>query len=86
MLLKQDGVFAEAAGLEELDGAYRTTPEGGPLTLVADVPLGDPNAAYTRLGDVVGWLTLAGWIGFMVLQSVMARRHTEAGAAVPTSI
>jgi len=74
-----------------VDGAYRTTmvdpygrivadqvtPEGGPLTLVADVPLGSPNAPYTRLGDWVGWLCLAGWIAFMVFQSVT--RQTKAG-------
>ena len=54
-----------------VDGAFRTTmvdpygrivadqvtPEGGPLTLVADVPLGNPNASVHpagRLGRVVG--------------------------------
>jgi hypothetical protein len=71
-----------------LDGAYRTTmvdpygrivadqvtPEGGPLTLVADVPLGSPNALYTRLGDWIGWLSLAGWIGVMVFQWVTSRK------------
>jgi apolipoprotein N-acyltransferase len=74
------------------DGAYRTTlvdpfgrivadqvtPAGGPLTLVADVPIGNPNALYTRLGDWVGWLSLAGWIGSMVLQSTTARRQKKA--------
>jgi apolipoprotein N-acyltransferase len=40
--------------------ADQTTPEGGPLTLVADVPIGTPNAPNTRLGDWVGWLALAG--------------------------
>ena len=57
-----------------VDGAFRTTmvdpygrmvadqvtPAGGPLTLVADVPLGNPNDLYTRLGDWVGWFGLAG--------------------------
>ena len=78
-----------------VDGAYRTTmvnpygrmmadqvtPVGGPLTLVADVPLGNPNAPYTRLGDWVGWLSLAGWIGSMVLQPTTTRRLKKAGEA-----
>jgi apolipoprotein N-acyltransferase len=59
--------------------ADQTTPGGGALTLVADVPLGNPNALYTRLGDWVGWLSLAGWIAFMVLQSVTSRRQKKAG-------
>jgi apolipoprotein N-acyltransferase len=76
-----------------VDGAFRTamvdpygrmvadqvTPAGGPLTLVADVPMGTPNALYTRLGDWVGWLGLAGWIGSMVLQSTTTRRLKKAG-------
>jgi apolipoprotein N-acyltransferase len=76
-----------------VDGAFRTTmvdsygrmvadqvtPAGGPLTLVADVPMGNPNALYTRLGDWVGWLSLAGWIGSMVLQSTTSRRLKKAG-------
>jgi len=76
-----------------VDGAFRTTmvdpygrmvadqvtPAGGPLTLVADVPIGSPNALYTRLGDWVGWLSLAGWIGSMVFQSTTTRRQKKAG-------
>ena len=76
-----------------VDGAFRTTmvdpygrmvadqvtPAGGPLTLVADVPIGSPNALYTRLGDWVGWLSLAGWIGSMVYQSTTTKRLKKAG-------
>jgi apolipoprotein N-acyltransferase len=74
------------------DGAFRTpmvdpygrmladqaSPAGGPLTLVADVPLGTPNAPYTRLGDWVGWLSLGAWITSIVFQSVTARRQKRA--------
>jgi apolipoprotein N-acyltransferase len=82
-----------------VDGAFRITmvdpygrmvadqasPAGGPLTLVADVPLGTPNAPYTRLGDWVGWLSLAGWIGSMVLQSATTRRLKKAGETAPAA-
>ena len=74
-----------------VDGAFRTTmvdpygrmvadqvtPEGGPLTLVADVPLGTPNAPYTRLGDWVGWLSLGAWITSIVFQSVTRQKRAE---------
>ncbi len=56
------------------------------MTLVADVPLGNPNDLYTRLGDWVGWLALAGWIGSMVVQSVSARREKKGEAAGANSI
>jgi apolipoprotein N-acyltransferase len=65
--------------------ADQVTPEGGPLTLVADVPIGSPNALYTRLGDWVGWFCLLGWIGSMVYQSADERRAKKAGRAVAAS-
>ncbi len=82
-----------------VDGAYRTTmvdpygriladqmtPNGGPLTIAADVPLGTPNASYTRLGDWVGWLALVGWIGSMVYQSADERRRKKAESAAAGS-
>jgi len=43
------------------------------------VPIGSPNALYTRLGDWVGWLSLVGWIGSMVYQSTTTRRQKKAG-------
>jgi apolipoprotein N-acyltransferase len=80
-----------------VDGAFRTTmvdpygrmvadqvtPAGGPLTLVADVPMGNPNALYTRLGDWVGWFCLLAWIGSMIYQSTTNRRQKKAGEAGP---
>ena len=74
-----------------VDGAFRITmvdpygrmvadqasPAGGPLTLVADVHLGAPNAPYTRLGDWVGWLSLAAWITSIVFQSVTRQKRAE---------
>jgi apolipoprotein N-acyltransferase len=62
--------------------ADQVTPEPSAQTLVADVPLGNPNDLYTRLGDWVGWLGLGAWIGSMVLQSTTTRRLKKAGPAV----
>jgi apolipoprotein N-acyltransferase len=44
--------------------------------LIADVPLGRANALQTRLGDWVGWLSLAGMVFFIVFDAVTARRET----------
>jgi apolipoprotein N-acyltransferase len=63
--------------------ADQVTPAGGPLTLVADVPMGNPNALYTRLGDWVGWFCLLAWIGSMIYQSTTNRRQKKAGEAGP---
>jgi apolipoprotein N-acyltransferase len=65
--------------------ADQTTPGGGALTLVADVPLGNANALYTRIGDWVGWLSLLCWIAFMILQSVTERQQKKAAKAGPAS-
>ncbi len=82
-----------------VDGAYRVTmvdpvgriltdqivPEGGPLTVLADVPLGNPTAPYTRIGDWVGWLSLAGYIGFVILQQVTLKRQAATATSGPSS-
>ncbi len=64
--------------------ADQTTPGGGALTLVADVPLGAPRTPYTVVGDWVGWISFFSWIAFMILQPVIERqrkRAEEAGTA-----
>jgi apolipoprotein N-acyltransferase len=45
------------------------TPKGAQTTLIADVPWGTGNTLYARLGDWLGWLSLAGLICFFVAQS-----------------
>jgi apolipoprotein N-acyltransferase len=55
--------------------AKHALPEGGALTLVADVPLGTSNAISTRLGDWVGWLSLVGYVAFSVFMEVTRRRR-----------
>jgi apolipoprotein N-acyltransferase len=49
-------------------------PQGSRSTLVGDVALGSGGALYTSLGDVLGWVALAGFIFFIVYQSVTQRR------------
>lgn len=51
------------------------TPSVGPATLVADVPLGTGNTLAARLGDWIGWLSLAGLVFFAVLDRVTANMH-----------
>ncbi len=44
---------------------------GSELTLVGDVKLGTGEGTiYTSLGDILGWVALAGLVGFMVYQAV----------------
>ncbi len=42
--------------------------------LVGDVTLGTGNALYTSLGDVLGWLSMIAFIGFMVYQAIVEKR------------
>ena len=76
-----------------VDGAFRitmvdpygrmiadaVTPTPSAQTVVADVPLGNPNDLYTKLGDWVGWFCLLAWIGTIVYQSADERRSRRAG-------
>jgi apolipoprotein N-acyltransferase len=52
------------------------TPEGAQATLVTDVPLGTGDSLAVRLGDWMGWLSLAGAIFFLVFIPVTMRRTT----------
>jgi apolipoprotein N-acyltransferase len=53
-------------------------PDGEQVVLVGDVSLGSGNTLYLYLGDWLGWLSLAGWVFFMVFQSVVERRAKKA--------
>jgi apolipoprotein N-acyltransferase len=54
--------------------ASTATPTGAAAVLAADAPLGAADAPYTRLGDWVGWLCLAGFAASIVLMP-LAMRH-----------
>jgi hypothetical protein len=57
---------------------------GSRVTLVGDVTLGSGPTLYTSLGDILGWIALAGYVFFMIFQSVSERRAKKA-EATPTS-
>ena len=54
--------------------ALKLNPEGERLTLVMDMPLGTGDVPLVRLGDWLGWLSLAGYIFFVVFESVIGKR------------
>ena len=56
-------------------------PDGAAFALVADVPLGNPKTLYTRFGDWVGWVALAGFAFFMFYPDVQKRRLAKQQAA-----
>lgn len=57
------------------------TPEGESAVVIADVPLANGSSLYSKVGDWMGWVSLAGFAFFMVFQSIVERRSkkTETG-------
>lgn len=51
------------------------TPEGSSATLVADVQLGSGNTLYSKVGDWLGWLSLAGFVFFAIFISITLRKE-----------
>ncbi len=47
------------------------TPDGADGVVVADLQLAGSTPLYTRVGDWLGWVSLAGFVYFMVYQSVV---------------
>lgn len=58
--------------------ALNTDINGSRTTLVGDVTLGADNAPYTSVGDVLGWVMLAGYVFFMFYPSVVERQARKA--------
>ena len=53
--------------------------DGSEVVLVGDVSLGSGEGTlYTSLGDILGWVMLAGLVGFMVYQMVEERKVKKA--------
>jgi len=46
--------------------------------VVADVTLASGNSLYTKMGDVLGYLVLAGYIFFMIYPGVVDKRIKQA--------
>jgi apolipoprotein N-acyltransferase len=58
--------------------ALSDDPEGGQDILIGDVTLESGNTLYTSLGDILGWVSLAGWVFFLVYQISSDRRAKKA--------
>lgn len=72
---------ATVSGIINPDGslvALDTNINGSRATLVGDVHLGSGPSSYTSLGDLLGWVSLVGFVGFMVFQSVIEGRAKKA--------
>ncbi len=79
---------ATVSGIINPDGslvALDTDISGSRMTMVGDVSLGSGRAPYTSIGDVLGWASLAGYIAFMVFQSIVEGRAKKAAKAAQTS-
>jgi hypothetical protein len=48
------------------------------VTLVGDVTLGSGPSLYTSLGDVLGWVAMAGFVFFIVFPMVIESRAKKA--------
>jgi len=75
---------ANVAAIINPDGSLVTLDtdrNGSRLTLVGDVTLGSGKAPYTSLGDVLGWVSMAGFVFFNVFQFVTNRRARKAAQA-----
>lgn len=51
------------------------SPNGAAFALVVDVPLGTATTLYSKLGDWPGWLSLAGFVFFIVFQEMKKRQQ-----------
>ncbi len=72
------------SGIINPDGslvALDTDIDGSRLILVGDVTLGHDSAPYTRLGDILGWFSLAGYVFFMIFPIVISLRAKKAARA-----
>ncbi len=80
---------ATVSGIINPDGslvALDTDIDGSRLTLVGDVSLGSGPTLYTLLGDILGWVSLAGYVFFMVFEIIVegrAKKAAKAGQPAP---
>jgi apolipoprotein N-acyltransferase len=56
--------------------ALSLVPGGEQVVLTGDVPISDGGTAYTHTGDILGWLSLVGYVVFVVLQ-IRANRKAK---------
>lgn len=58
--------------------AWVASPEATRTTVIAEVPLGTGGTLYSRLGNWIGWLALAGMVFFMVPNPIVRPRKKPA--------
>lgn len=81
--IKADSAFSSAIidpygrVLELKSGA----PDGEAFALVADVPVVKSGTLYTRLGDWMGWISLAGFVFFMFFPGTLEKRQRKQAAS-----
>lgn len=63
--------------------ALDTDSDGSRLTLVGDVTLGNGRTLYTSIGDVLGWISMGGFVFFIVFQVVVEKRMKKATRNAP---
>ena len=76
-IVKADAAYAAAIidPYGKIVALRNGSPDGAAFALVADVPLGTSGTLYSKLGDWVGWLSLAGFIFFTALQEITKRQQ-----------
>jgi apolipoprotein N-acyltransferase len=77
VIVKADAAYAAAVidPYGKIVALRNGSPDGAAFALVADVPLGTAGTLYSKLGDWVGWLSLAGFIFFTALQEITKRQQ-----------
>ena len=56
-------------------------PDGEAFALVEDVPVVESGTLYTSLGDWMGWISLAGFIFFMIYPDIVKKRQQKQAAS-----
>jgi len=54
-----------------------------PQVMVASVPMQGVHTIYATIGDLFGWLSMAGLVGLIGVVIARRRKTSEAGAAEP---
>ncbi len=80
-VVKTDVAYAAAIvdPYGKLVALRNASPDGAAFALVADVPLGTGPTFFSRVGDWLGWLCLAGFVFFMVFQELQQRQDKAKG-------
>lgn len=81
-VVKSDGAYSSAIidPYGRILALRNASPDGADFALVSDVSLGTGSTITIKLWDWVGWLNLAGFVFFIVLQARARRQAHEPGS------